>query len=1355
MNKRFIVVLLCLFSLNVSQGLGQPFLTNYILQDSVSVGFPFNLIHGFTDIDNDGDKDYYNYLPGEGLSWYDDIQDQTGKTLIANTDFSQYVWVPNLTFIDINNDTLKDIVYLHNNSIKVQENLDNGNYGYPLTISDTINFNQVVNLSFSDIDGNNYIDIVVNRSNEVILYKNQGANNFTDTIVFSYIPANINSLPSPPEILRVRLADLDGDTDLDMVTTSGSSLGFTNSNTTVHIHINNGNGTFLTEEIFEFTVYSPYRELYTWDIDGDDDIDIVFGNNGIGYLENIGNTSFSNYQVISPINGQLNYADINGDDKSDFVLNHYYSNELVWYNNLDSGNYSMPVDVSINLSNTGHKDLRFYDVDQDGDIDLVTHHSQGGVAFLENLLITNQTYLYDTLSLCDESYTSSYSGTTWNTTGTYIDTISIDSFRVLTLFIFSSDTVNLVQSICQGEHSQIGDSTYTSAGYYTNVLENQFGCDSIVNLNLSVVPNTTYHTDTVYTTDCSVVINHNTYFTNTIFTDTLQSHIGCDSIVAYTVIFTPILQPQNNYEHRKITLGAFVKKPRKLLAVDFDNDLDIDIISTSIDNQVVLMEATGNNHYKHLEIPTAFTNIDRIEKVDYDNDGDSDLLVTMKDTCLLGLIRNDACHFTDVIINPCIRDFDIGDLDTNGVEDIVFVDNTNRIKAIYNGIESIDYGQSTTSLYTCKIKDYNGDGLVDIIVRDNLSLNVYTNLGNKNISYEVSVILEYGNIWNLELEDMDNDGDLDIVYFKREINEFGAWYTNLKLAYVENNWVDSTVIVNTSYSFYNEYERFRIGDFYGSSLNDILLISPEFKANPSYITIFHNEGDGEFDTQSLFGEYSVTYYQKYIGDAIIEDINQDGFQDVLYSINPGIYGSIENSLVASFISTGNNTFNEQHISNTRGVSVSVKQGENDFFTHMGPLVHVSGVYSGGYQHAYNITIDQHGGVELNIRPDLYNLNHWGGTIQESANGMSKQVDFDQDGDLDILIGNIHGRFTSLVENHGNLGYIENTSLNDVLKGIDHVFEDKDQDGDIDILFENGIAWRENLGGTYGPLEDLYTWSRPDFSRILELTDLDSDGDKDVIVGINVWSFPVTEIQIFENNGQNQLSFVQSISTTEYLNTFDIDQDGDQDLILDSTWVENQGNLNFTSHNYPQPIVRPQKIMDVNGDGYLDILCKYGTTISWFLDDGTLDFDVEERMLTSNAEAYLTNLSLVDYDNDGDWDIKSVVENGTYNDVKGGLFIYENLENPPLSNRDKDIENEYIQSSFKIYPNPNQGMFVIQSLEENVQLIVSSILGKPIEQIELEQGGNKINFDKKLPSGIYVLTFFKNNTFVESKRVLIR
>lgn len=80
----------------------------------------------------------------------------------------------------------------------------------------------------------------------------------------------------------------------------------------------------------------------------------------------------------------------------------------------------------------------------------------------------------------------------FDTTGVYevvlSDSNGCDSMLILTLETLPQSDSLLSFTICEGEAIQIGDEVYTEAGTYTNLFQNELGCDSTFVLELAVVP---------------------------------------------------------------------------------------------------------------------------------------------------------------------------------------------------------------------------------------------------------------------------------------------------------------------------------------------------------------------------------------------------------------------------------------------------------------------------------------------------------------------------------------------------------------------------------------------------------------------------------------------------------------------------------------------------------------------------------------------------------------------------------------------------------------------------------------------------------------------------------------------------
>ena len=136
--------------------------------------------------------------------------------------------------------------------------------------------------------------------------------------------------------------------------------------------------------------------------------------------------------------------------------------------------------------------------------------------------------------------------------GTYSDTLQTingcDSVIVLTLSVNHVATTPLSATICSNEAYDFHGRDLTQAGIYSDTLQTVNGCDSIIVLTLSVNP--------VATTPLSATIcNNETYdfhgrdLTQAgTYSDTLQTINGCDSVIVLTLSINPVYHDTINAE---------------------------------------------------------------------------------------------------------------------------------------------------------------------------------------------------------------------------------------------------------------------------------------------------------------------------------------------------------------------------------------------------------------------------------------------------------------------------------------------------------------------------------------------------------------------------------------------------------------------------------------------------------------------------------------------------------------------------------------------------------------------------------------------------------------------------------------
>ena len=126
--------------------------------------------------------------------------------------------------------------------------------------------------------------------------------------------------------------------------------------------------------------------------------------------------------------------------------------------------------------------------------------------------------------------------TPYNSTGFFIDTIQsvggCDSIVHLDLTVLVPDTSEVVAIICHEEEYIVGNDTFDTSGEYEILLQNIFGCDSLVMLNLTVLmPIENNLTDTICLGD-TIWIGNTPYTETGISSDTLLTIISnCDSVV--------------------------------------------------------------------------------------------------------------------------------------------------------------------------------------------------------------------------------------------------------------------------------------------------------------------------------------------------------------------------------------------------------------------------------------------------------------------------------------------------------------------------------------------------------------------------------------------------------------------------------------------------------------------------------------------------------------------------------------------------------------------------------------------------------------------------------------------------------
>ena len=145
-------------------------------------------------------------------------------------------------------------------------------------------------------------------------------------------------------------------------------------------------------------------------------------------------------------------------------------------------------------------------------------------------------------TICNED-SFLFNGTSYNSTGTYYATFptstGCDSVATLNLTVRPAISLTDPVTICQGDNYSFGGSTYSNAGTYMHTFSGVNGCDSLVTLQLAVIPGYTSTINPVICQGDNYVFDGQSYTTAGTHVATFQSVIGCDSVVTMNLTVKP------------------------------------------------------------------------------------------------------------------------------------------------------------------------------------------------------------------------------------------------------------------------------------------------------------------------------------------------------------------------------------------------------------------------------------------------------------------------------------------------------------------------------------------------------------------------------------------------------------------------------------------------------------------------------------------------------------------------------------------------------------------------------------------------------------------------------------------------
>lgn len=593
--------------------------------------------------------------------------------------------------------------------------------------------------------------------------------------------------------------------------------------------------------------------------------------------------------------------------------------------------------------------------------------------------------------------------------------------------------------------------------------------------------------------------------------------------------------------------------------------------------------------------------------------------------------------------------------------------------------------------------DMDGDGDKDILSADIYNVKWFENTDGLNTQIVSHIVTNFGGNFCAPV-DVDGDGDQDVVV---QAGQYGNLYWS------QNN--DGRGNFNAPVQLFPGSSS---NPIYGVSIVDFdfdndwdILVSGNFGTNSSLRFVQNTNGQGNF-TASVIPKDFTNSRAIYAAD-IDRDNDIDIFsfnyntQKLECLVNNGGVVSFTTRVITDAKNNGFATINLADIDNDTDLDLIVTN--SDVYTTSieeikilkndgaGNLVQSQVLVTTGIDISSIATKDLDNDNDLDIVFSsvdndkvgwFKNTNGQGNystmlTITSTLNGAKSVTAYDFDGDSDIDVVSASQTEDKIVwyENTNGLASFgpEKILTRSINRPLSSIYRDIDGDGDLDVVSasdnDGKVAWYKNVDGqgTFAPQTiisaDLYS------ARVVEAVDLDQDGDLDIVSGES--HSTQSKFVWYKNlNGQGQFSSEINVgsgymSGLSDLKAADLDNDGDNDLVyltqwVESTiiWLENNGQGSFISHVITltnNSTAAELLIADMNNDGKKDIVLP-GFKLTWYANNGAGSF-TEVMIDGSFYDSF--SCKVADMDGDGDNDLVGFQQrnfNGNYS-----VGWYENLD----------------------------------------------------------------------------------------------
>jgi hypothetical protein len=564
---------------------------------------------------------------------------------------------------------------------------------------------------------------------------------------------------------------------------------------------------------------------------------------------------------------------------------------------------------------------------------------------------------------------------------------------------------------------------------------------------------------------------------------------------------------------------------------DVNNDGDLDLVLGNLSNtanQVWTNDGSGTFTDSGQTLGTSST--DEVALGDVDGDGDLDLVSGNRDGANRLYTNDGTGTFT---LSPQSlglgdsRGLALGDLDGDGDLDIIVgqvgaagevcLNNGAGLFALAGTLDGVDS-------YAMVLNDIDADGDLDALqVGQTTGHLLWINDGSASFT-AAGPPLGSANTMDLAVGDVDGDGDEDWVEANSTGENSVVWNSSLSGTWGTATYGSLGLGMGGLFAAYGT-----LGDL--DSDGDLDLVVTQLGTS----SVFLNAGIGLMvDSGQSIGSLTISA-------TALGDLDRDGDLDL--------------------VSAGGSGATLVHFNN--GAGVFTDSGQSILAADESTSLALGDINGDG-----SLDLVLGNGSSTNA-DDKVLTNDGSGTFLDSGQALGnlttheiKLGDVDSDGDLDLMTGNGFfgaGLGNRVYTNDGSGVFTDSGQILGTAASWDLCLGDFDLDGDLDIVTGNllvgGKLWLNNGSGTFTDAGQTLT----DGGTPVACADVDGDGDLDLLAATSA-----SGDRLFLNDGTGTLTdsgAALGVISANYMMMGDMDQDGDADLVVIGAGSDNEIWLN--------------------------------------------------------------------------------------------------------------------------------------------------------------------------------------------------